>query len=290
MLWWIIAAVAVVALFVFGGGRPKDVKGKVILITGGASGIGLGMARKFAALGARIVIWDINPKALSDVETEFKASNYDISTYVCDVSKRETVYQVADQVRADVGKVDILINNAGIVIGKSFMETTDDQSEKVFRVNTLAVMWITKAFLPDMLKTSGHLVTIASAAGFTGMPLLVDYCASKFAAVGFMESLRHEHLHLGIDNIKFTTIMPFYINTGMFDGVKSSFPFPILSVEYAVNSIVNGVLTNTVEVYVPPTLRVRYFMHLLPLSLSDYVNQKLGLSRAMDHFKGRGTK
>jgi len=191
-------------------------------------------------------------------------------------------------VKADVGKVDILVNNAGIVVGKSFLDTTDDQTEKVMRVNTFAVMWAVKAFLPDMIKTSGHIVTIASAAGFTGTPLLVDYCASKFAVVGFMEALRLEHLHLGITNVQFTTVMPYYINTGMFDGVKSVFPFPILTVDYAVNGIVKGVLTNQVEVILPPTLRVRFFMHLLPLSVGDYVGNWLGIARSMDSFKGRG--
>jgi all-trans-retinol dehydrogenase (NAD+) len=228
------------------------------------------MARKFAELGARVVLWDINTQALQDVYDELKRKNYDVTTYVCDVSDRSTIYAVADKVKRDVKKVgihyatafpfsfyyyiykreeknlikkDILINNAGIVVGKSFLQTTDEQSEKVMNVNIMANMWTVKAFLPgtlpppspspslylpnmiyeDMLKSSGHLVSIASAAGHTGAPnvshalsslfylpslsfpsplplilsiQLVDYCASKYAAIGFMDSLRQELLRI----------------------------------------------------------------------------------------------
>lgn len=289
--WWMIGiAMVVIAFFAQSAKKKKDVRGKVILITGGASGLGLGMARKFAALGARVVLWDINAQALQETQDELKRKSYDVHTYVCDVSDRSTIYAVADKVKKDVGKVDILINNAGIVIGKSFLETTDEQSEKVMNVNVMAMFWTCKAFLPDMLKSSGHLVAITSAAGHTGAPNLVDYCASKYAANGFMDSLRQELFHQRITNIKFTTVMPFYINTGMFTGVKSGFLFPILEPEYVINSIVESVQKEEVEVFLPFTTKSRFLLRLLPIGVSDYLSGALGIASSMDKFEGRKQK
>jgi all-trans-retinol dehydrogenase (NAD+) len=289
--WWMIGVgLVVIFLFKLGGSRKKDVSGKVILITGGGSGLGLGMARKFADLGAHVVLWDINAQALREVNDELKGKNQLVTTYVCDVSDRPTIYSVAEKVKKEVGKVDILINNAGIVIGKPFLETTDEQSEKVVKVNTMAIMWTTKAFLPDMLKSAGHLVTISSAAGHTGAPNLVDYCASKFAAIGFTEALRQELMHQRVKNIKFTTVMPYYINTGMFAGVKSRFPFPILEPEYVISNIVAAVLREDVEVHLPSLTMSRYLVHFLPVWLGDYMEGWLGISSAMDEFRGRQQK
>jgi len=286
-LWLIAVAVVVVSYFIFATRKPKDVRGKIVLITGGASGMGLGLARKFADLGSRVVIWDINAKGLAEVETELKSKNVDVHTYVCDVSDRKNVYAVAEQVKNQVGKVDILINNAGIVIGKTFLETTDEQSEKVMRINSMAIMWTVKAFLPDMLKSSGHLVTIASAAGIGGTAKLVDYCTSKHAAIGFMDSLRHELMWQEVKNIEFTTINPFYVNTGMFEGAKTMMLFPILEPESVIARIVQGILRNEVEVFIPSHLKIRFFLHLFPVGLNDFLSRILGLDKTMEQFKGR---
>jgi len=290
--WWLVGiAVSVIVFFTLNSAKKKkDVKGKVILITGGASGLGLGMARKFGELGARLVLWDINAQALREVHGELKGKSYDVSTYVCDVSDRATIYTVAEQVKKDVGKVDILVNNAGIVVGKSFLQTTDEQSEKVMKVNVMSNMWTVKAFLPDMIKSSGHIVAISSAAGHTGAPNLVDYCASKFAAVGFMDSLRQELLHQRVTNVKFTTVMPYYINTGMFAGVKSRFPFPILSPDYVIGNIVSAVQTEQVEVYLPLITRSHFLIKLLPIWIGDFLEGWLGIASSMDEFKGRQQK
>lgn len=285
----IIALVSIVAgyLLVDSNKKRKDVKGKVILITGGASGLGLGVGESFGLKGARVVLWDINQQALDRAKQEFTKKKIQVSTYVCDVSDKKDIYRVADLVKKEVGKVDILINNAGIVVGKPFLSTSDEQSEKVISVNLLAIFWTVKAFLPDMLQSSGHLVTIASAAGHTGAPLLTDYCASKYGACGFMDSLRMELRHLKKKNIKFTTVMPFYTNTGMFEGVKSKFPFPILSPDYVISGIVEGVEREDVEVFLPGLTRVRFFFRLFPVWVSDLIEVTLGISSSMDEFKGR---
>ena len=145
--------------------------------------------------------------------------------FACDVSDREQVYARADEVRAAAGDVDVLVNNAGVVSGRPLLELSDEAIERTFGVNTLALFWTTRAFLPAMkARGSGHVVTVASAAGLIGTARETDYAASKFAAVGFNEALRQE-LRRGASGVRTTVVCPYYIDTGMFKGVKTRFPF-----------------------------------------------------------------
>jgi len=197
----------------------------------------------------------------------------------------------AVEVVKDFGNVDILINNAGIVTGKSMFNTPDALIEKTFKVNTLALFWTAKAFLPGMLaRNSGHIVTVASCAGLVGVSGLADYCASKFGAVGFDESIRMEIKKLGKNGVKTTVICPYYINTGMFEGVKTRFPLllTIMEPSYVIDRSMNAILTNT-EVLILP-----YFCWwlgltraLFPVFAFDGLMTLLGVNNNMDEFKGR---
>ena len=141
-------------------------------------------------------------------------------------------------------------------------------------------------------KNEGHIVTLASMAGKSGTAGLVDYCASKFGAVGFNESLRAEIASLG-KNIPVTTICPYYINTGMFDGVETYAPLclPILEPEYVADRIVEAVLTNQSDLYLPRfCYSLAAFAGFLPFKASFTVAQYLGVHHTMDHFKGRTLK
>ena len=172
----------------------SDIRGRHILITGAASGIGRLMALKLAALGGRVTAWDINAEKLQTVVGDLRAAGGEPAQgFLCDVSKREVVYEVASQTMAAAGPVDILINNAGIVSGKRFLDLPDEKIEATFAINTLSLFWVSKAFLPGMVERNrGHVVTIASASGLIGVAKLTDYSASKWAAMGFDESLRVE--------------------------------------------------------------------------------------------------
>ena len=118
----------------------------------------------------------------------------------------------------EVGPVDVLVNNAGVISGQLLSELTDEAIERTLAVNTLALFWCTRAFLPAMVeRRRGHVVTLASAAGLVGVVRQTDYSASKHAAVGFAESLRFE-LRRYAPEVHTTLVCPFYINTGMFDG------------------------------------------------------------------------
>ena len=148
---------------------------------------------------------------------------------------------MAQETKQKMGDVDILVNNAGIVQGKKFWELDEQLIHKTMVVNCESHFWLIKEFIgPMMQKNSGHIVSIVSVAGMAGCPEMTDYCASKFGALGLMESLRIELKREGL-NIKTTSICPMFINTGMFQGVKGSKIYPILDQDNVVWRIVNAV-------------------------------------------------
>ncbi len=262
---------------------------KTILITGGASGIGRLLALRFADQGHTVIVWDINEMLLSELTELASQEQIRITGMFCDVTDREMVYAKAHEVEAASGPLDILINNAGIVSGKPFLHTSDEQIEATVKVNLLSLLWVTRAFLPSMAKKrSGHVVTIASAAGLIGVRGLVDYSATKFAAVGFSESIRME-LGGSKGGIRTTTVCPFFIDTGMFSGVKTRFPLllPILKPEYVADRIVRGVLKEKKMIILPFFVRTLFLLRLFPVSLFDRVAEFFGINSSMDEFTGR---
>lgn len=267
----------------------SQIAGSTVLITGGGMGIGRLMALKAAALGARVIIWDINPDNLARVSDELKRAGRTVFGYQVDVSDREAVYDAARRTLAEAGSVHILINNAGIVSGKPFLECSDEQIERTMRVNTMALFWVSKAFLPQMIKNGrGHLVTISSAGGILGTPGLADYSASKFAAFGFDEALRGEFRKRGLP-IKTTVVCPFFIDTGMFAGVKTKYPLllPILREGYAADRIIGAIERNRARLWMPPIVYTVPLLRALPVSLMDWIAKFLGVTESMDEFKGR---
>ncbi|XP_029035491.1 estradiol 17-beta-dehydrogenase 11 [Osmia bicornis bicornis] len=240
--------------------RAKSIKGEVALITGGAGGIGKLMAIKLAKLGAHVVIWDINRTGLEDTVQEIRQNGGKCSSYYCDITKREEVYRIAKTVQIEVGPVTLLINNAGYVHGKTLWDLPDDEIERTYRVNILSHYWITKAFMRDMMKNNhGHIVTVASVAGLLGTYNCTDYSATKSAAIGYHESLFSELRAHGYNGIHATLVCPYFINTGMFHGVKPRL-MPMLEPEYVAEEVVSGILVNQINVVLPGTVR-----YLLPL-------------------------
>jgi all-trans-retinol dehydrogenase (NAD+) len=263
-----------------------DLSKSTVLVTGAASGLGRRLALGCARRGAPVVLWDLNREALSAVVKEVQALGVAAESDVVDVSDREGVYDAARRVS---GPVDVLVNNAGVVSGKSFLEISDEKIEASFRVNALALFWTTKAFLPGMIERGrGHLVTIASAAGLIGVARLSDYCATKWAAVGLDESLRVE-LAKTAPAIRTTVVCPFYIATGMFEGVKSRFPFllPILDEETAAARVLRAVERNERKLAMPFLVKTLPLLRLLPVSWFDAIAHVMGINVAMDEFVGR---
>lgn len=270
----------------------KDVSKDLVLVTGAASGIGKLVAQKFSELGSRVILWDVNKDAVEAAAREIKAAtNNDTFAFQIDLRNREAVYALADRVKKEIGDVDVLVNNAGIVTGKKVLEAPDKSMEDTMNVNATAHFWTIKSFLPKMLeKNHGHIVTVASSAGHVGVAGLLDYCASKHAAVGIDESLRYELRKEKKFGVKTTCICPYFISTGMFEGSQTKFKFmlPILKPEYASSKIMEAILTDQEVLFMPRFLYWgNLFRFLLPVSLMDEVSEALGVSDAMDHFVGR---
>jgi len=253
------------------------------------------IAMKFAQRCAKkVVLLDKNESMLKDAVDEVRSiakGGCEVREVVADLSTREEVAAGMARVFDTVGHVTILVNNAGIVTGKKLLDSPDRQMELTMRVNTEAHFWTVKAVLPEMIERNhGHIVTIASCAGIVATPGLADYCASKFAAVGFDESLRCELRMLGKTGVKTTCVMPYFINTGMLDGVKDAYPWLLstLSPQKAARRIVDAVLCNQPTLCMGlATNSLSLWRGICPTQVYDNMMDILGLLNYMDFFKGR---
>ena len=271
--------------------RPAmgELRDRTVLITGAASGLGRLLALKMAARGATLILWDVDAAGLERVRGEVAATGRKVSAYPCNLRDRAAIASTAMATLRDHGHVDVLVNNAGVVSGKTLLEASDDHVLRTFEVNTLALFWTTRAFLPEMMRRdSGHVVTIASAAGIVGTSRLVDYCSSKHAAVGFDESLRLELKRLG-SRIQTTVVCPFYITTGMFTGVKTRFQWllPILDPEYATDRIMHAIEHDRRRLIMPRVVYTTFLGRVLPVRMFDGLMEFLGVNKSMDEFVGR---
>lgn len=220
------------------------IKENCVLITGGASGIGRIMGRVSLEKGARqLVIWDINEANITATVNEFKGIG-NVKGYRVDVSDSKMVKQIAEQTMKECGNVDIVINCAGIVTSNAtFDKLTTDEIERTIKINTIAPMIVAQQFFPAMVERNhGHVCNIASAAGMISNPRMSVYAASKWGVIGWSDSVRIELKQMK-SKVRFTTIAPYFINTGMFDGVKSRF-FPILKPEPTAKKIIKAIEKN----------------------------------------------
>lgn len=263
--------------------------GTNVLITGGASGIGKIMGRMALEKGASsLIIWDIN-KASIEAAREELGRYGKVKGYIVDVSNNDIVTLAYEKVCADCGQVDILINCAGIVTSnKTFDQMTVDEITRTMNINTIAPMFVAHAMLPDMIRRNrGHICTIASAGGMLSNPKMSVYAASKWGAIGWSDSVRIELQEMK-SNVHVTTVAPYYINTGMFDGVKSRI-IPILKPEYAARKVIKAIERNTNFKGIPFGFHfIRFWQAILPTKVFDFFfGQVFGIYHAMDNFTGR---
>lgn len=274
------------------------IKGTNVLITGGASGIGRIMGRICLEKGAsNLIVWDINQANIDKTEAELSdvkpaeagVSKGQIHSYIVNVSDTQAIKSAYEKVKSEVGDVDILVNCAGIVRGNNtFDKQTVQDIDLTMDINANAPMYVALAVLPDMLRRDrGHICNIASAAGMLGVPKLSVYCASKWAVIGWTESMRVE-LKQARSHVRVTSVTPYFINTGMFDGVNSKV-FPILDPENTAAKIIRAVEVGKSFRGIPFAYHfIRIWQGLLPNFLFDFIFGKVfGVYSVMDHFTGR---
>ena len=192
----------------------KPLRGKQVLVTGAASGIGLECARAFARAGANLIISDVNAAALEAARVEIGALGVQCYARTCDVASEASVAEFAAAVHAAVGPVDVLVNNAGVAFLGSFEQTPLSEWQRIWNINVLGVVHCIRAFLPAMRKAGGvrKIVNVASTAGFAPMPNMAAYAASKHAVVGLSEVLAME---LDGTDISVLVVCPGIINTAI---------------------------------------------------------------------------
>ena len=269
--------------------------GACVVITGAGSGIGRLMALRIVKEGGRVAIWDINGEAarttadMANAQVGADPSDPKAIAFTVDVTDNAAVQQAAADTIDALGRVNVLINNAGVVSGAPFEDLTEQQIRRTFAVNVLSLFWTTKAFMPALKKQQrAAIVTVASAAGIVAVARQTDYAASKFAAVGFTNSLRSELKKAG-SHIRTLTVCPYYIDTGMFEGVTTKFPLllPILKEQAVADKIVEAVAKGRERLIMPPFAAVAGFVAALPPKIADPIYGIFGLNEGMDHFTGR---
>jgi all-trans-retinol dehydrogenase (NAD+) len=272
-----------------------DLKNKCAVVTGGAMGIGLATARRLLKEGCAVTIWDINNDALNSVLAELKKNSDKIFGYKCDVTDQKRISDLAFKAIADMGKVDILINNAGYVKKGSLLDQPIEEWQKTIDINLTALIYTIRAFLPGMHeRNSGHIVNISSAAGLLGVPNLSVYCATKWAVWGLTESLRFEAINNGKKGVKYSSIHPSYLATGMFEGAKLSklgnliVPLvkdhDVIAKAIVESALKKGKYSPKRPVTLNLTLRMRA---ILPDALFQRFLMILGVHKSMSGFKGR---
>ena len=246
-----------------------------VLITGGASGIGKMMGRMALQKGARtFIIWDINITAIEATRKELSRFG-NVKGYIVDVANNDIVNTAYKKTIEECGDIDILINCAGIITSnKTFDQQTAEEIVRTMNINTIAPMFVTRAMLPDMLRRNrGHICNIASAGGML--------------SIGWSDSVRIELQEMK-SNVHVTTVAPYYINTGMFDGVKSPL-IPILKPEYVSKRVLRAIERNRNFRGIPFGFHfIRFWQAFLPTRVFDFFFGKVcGIYHAMDDFTGR---
>jgi len=263
---------------------------KTVLVTGAAMGMGRLHAQRAAERGAkRIVLWDINRDALEETARHLSQWTQNVQTQMVDVSDARSIEAAAHET-LNGGIVDVLFNNAGIVVPGDFLSHTPAQIDRTIRINTLGVMYVAHAFLPAMIKQgSGHLVNISSASALMPLPYGSVYAASKWACYCWSESVRLELEDQGHRNVHVTTVCPSFVATGMFEGAKAPFLTRFLTTEEIVDAVWNGLERNKILVLAPFAAHLTLPMRaLLPTRWFDAISRNFfGVTDAMKNLRGR---
>jgi NAD(P)-dependent dehydrogenase (short-subunit alcohol dehydrogenase family) len=225
----------------------QSLAGKLALITGGARGIGRATAVDLVAAGAQVVIADLDGSLATRTAEEVGASARRL-----DVTDHAAFTALLDEVERDVGPLDILINNAGVMPIGPFADSTDDAVERLFAINVFAVMHGTREALRRMMpRRRGHIVNIASMAGVVPTPGAATYCSSKHAVVGFCEALWWELRGTGVE---LSYVLPALVNTELAAGMKRTRAAHVIEPEVVAAAVLGVLRRPRLAVYAPASM------------------------------------
>jgi len=256
----------------------KKHQDKAVLVTGGARGLGRLIALDFAREGARLALADVREADLEKTASEIEALGVQCFPLVADLSTRQACYRMIAEARERMGGIDILVNNAGVVWNMDVKDMEDDTIQKTVDVNLMGQVWATKAVLQHMIgRRSGIIVSVASGAGKVGIPAMAIYCATKFALIGFFDSLRHE-LRKADTGVRVIVVNPGFMDTKMFVGAKVPRFTTLFDPQKTSDALMKAVDKGRDEVFVPRTVRGMAVMRgLYPPWLMEKVVEMTGM-------------
>jgi len=261
---------------------PSSLHGRVVAVTGGARGIGRATARALHARGARVAIGDLDPAASGAAAA---ALGDGVLGLPLDVSDPASFEHFVATVERELGPLDVLVNNAGIMPIGPFLDETHATARKVMEVNVLGCIAGMKLALPGMLeRRGGHVVNVASIAGKVPAPGGATYCASKAAIVMLTEAARVEYAGSGVS---FTCVMPSFTATELIAGTKGTRFVPTVGPDDVAGAIAAAIERPRHDVYVPRSVgRIAHFNQLAGRRVRDALARRLGADRTfldIDH-------
>ena len=261
---------------------------KRVLITGSGHGLGRELAKSFAKAGCEVIVTDRDIDRVNDTVGMLTRSNHRAFGYAMDVTQPASVQSVHDHVLAEHGPIDILVNNAGIVSGGTFENVPLERHKAIYDVNCLGPVNVTHTLLPELLtRPESHIINIASASALLPLPFAATYASSKWAVLGFSESLREELRLTGQSHVHVTSVCPGYIATGMFTGAKTPFLMPMLTPQILAATVVRAVQTDREIVRTPWQVNLLPVISaLLPRWLQRWFGDKLGVLDSMTTWQG----
>lgn len=255
----------------------RNLTNKVVAITGGARGIGLETARAFLARGSRVAICDLDEVALKEASDGLPG---EVLAMAADVTDPNSLVAFLDHVEEQLGPLDVMINNAGIMPTGSLLDEGEAIARKTVEINVLGVITGTKRALRSMVpRGRGVIVTLASMAGESAMPGLATYNASKWGALGFTLAVRAEFAESGVDVV---AVLPAFVNTELTAGTKGLAGFDNVEPREVAEAIVAAVQRPRAKVYVPRTVgAIAAVTRLLPESVQRVVGRALKAEQVM---------
>ena len=258
---------------------------KLILITGASSGIGAEMAKQFAQQGHTLLLLARNSQKLDSLCSEIKENNGQAYSYACDVGEYEQVQKVTNTIKQQHGTPDVIINNAGSGLWRFIDETSYEEILINIKVPYLAAAYMTKAFMPEMLKrNSGHIVNMTSMAAKMPFSGATTYVASRKAMIGLHEALTMDLYSTGI-----TASLSYFakVESSFWSnnpGSEERLPLaqkliPIISTEKAARTVVNGVTKGRRDITAPFMARVILFLNWLTPPITKLIMHTTGYKR-----------